>query len=67
MLEKKINLIYEDISFSALSSVLCDSVENTVKNYKHTDRHKLTTKFKNVITDKSVFNVYIGFLCKCAL
>ena len=40
-----------------LCSVLCDSVQNTVKDDKHTDRHKLLAEVENVITDKSIVSI----------
>ena len=64
VLEQKINLINEDKGLLTLCSVLCDSVQNTVKDDKHTDRHKLLAEVENVITDKSIVSIYICLLCK---
>ena len=46
------------------STVLCNTVQNRVEDDKHTDRHKLLAEVKNVITDKSVIRINIGWLCK---
>ena len=64
MLEQEVDFINEDECLLTLSTVLCDSVQNRVKDDKHTDRHKLLAEVKNVITDKSVIRIHIGRLCE---
>ena len=53
----KIKSVYECLL--TLSTVLCNTVQNRVKDNKHTDRHKLLAEVKNVITDKSVIRMGI--------
>lgn len=38
VLEQQINFINEDKGISAFRSVLCDTIENTIEDNKHTDR-----------------------------
>ena len=64
MLEKEVDFINEDECLLTLSTVLCNTVQNRVKDNKHTDRHKLLAEVKNVITDKSVIRINIGRLCE---
>ena len=64
VLEQKVDLVDEDIGLSSLRSVLGDTVEDTVKNNEHTDRHKLFAKLVNVIADKAAMGVHVGLLCK---
>ena len=52
VLEQKVNLINEDECFLSFRSVLRDTVENRVEDYKHTDRHKLLAEVENVIADQ---------------
>ena len=56
--------INEDKGLLTFSTVLCNTVQNRVEDDKHTDRHKLLAEVKNVITDKSVIRINIGWLCK---
>ena len=64
MLEKQINLINENIGVLSFGSVLSNSVKNGVKNYKHSNRHKLFTEVKNIIANKAVVGIYIRLLRK---
>ena len=67
VLKEKIYFINENVCFSALRTVFGYTVKNTVKNNKHTDRHKLAAEFKYVVAYKSVLNINICFLCKSAV
>ena len=64
MLEQEIDFINEDECLLTFSTVLCNTVQDRVKNDKHTNRHKLLAKVKNVITDKTVICINIGRLCE---
>ena len=64
MLEQKVNLINEDECFLSFRSVLRDTVENRVEDYKHTDRHKLLAEVENVIADQVAVRVHVGGFCK---
>ena len=64
VLEQEVDFINEDKGLLTFSTVLCNTVQNRVEDDKHTDRHKLLAEVKNVITDKSVIRINIGWLCK---
>ena len=49
-------------SVLALSSVLCNTVQDRVEDDQHTDGHKLLAEVKDVIADQAVIRVHIGFL-----
>ncbi len=58
VLEQKVDFIDEDEGVLALSSVLCNTVQDRVE----TDGHKLLAEVKDVIADQAVIRVHIGFL-----
>ena len=64
VLEQQIDLVNKDIGLSSLCLILGDTVQDTVKNYEHTDRHKRSAKLVNVIADKAALSVYVGLLCE---
>ena len=62
VLEQKVDFIDEDEGVLALSSVLCNTVQDRVEDDQHTDGHKLLAEVKDVIADQAVIRVHIGFL-----
>ena len=64
VLEKEVDFINEDECLLSLCTVLCNTIQDRVKDDKHTDRHKLFAEVKNVIADKSVIRINIGRLCE---
>jgi len=65
VLKQKIDFVDDNKSVFTLCAIGGNTVEDTVKHNEHTNRQKLFPEIKNVIADKTVVYIYIGFFRKC--
>ena len=65
VLKQKIDFVDNDKSVFTLCAIGGNTVEDTVKHNEHTNRQKLFSEIENVVADKTVVYIYIGFFRKC--